>query len=201
MNVIGLTGVAGAGKSTVAQYLVEAHGYTRLSFAAPLKKMLRTLDPVLVTQPEFYSPPSTFKLSLALDFFGSEQKLKESKYGDEYRRLLQVLGTDCIRSIDPEFWIKAAEKSLTDPNGKYVFDDVRFPNEADLIKKYGEYGLWNVVRPGYEAVNGHSSEAHAGKMGENLHVVNDSSEEALRAQLDMMLEFAFSGERGPFASI
>lgn len=198
MNVIGLTGYAGAGKSTVANYLVEAHGYTRLSLAAPLKKMVLTLDPYVSSgfDDQFY------RVSEILDNHG---ETAAKVLFPEYRRLLQVLGTDCIRSIDPEFWIKAAENSLTDddgnPEGKYVFDDVRFPNEADLIKKYGEYGLWNVVRPGYEAVNGHSSEAHAGKMGENLHVINDYSLVELHSQLDMMLEFAFSGERDPFASI
>lgn len=36
---IGITGLAGAGKSTAAQFLVEEHGFTRLPFAGPLKKM------------------------------------------------------------------------------------------------------------------------------------------------------------------
>lgn len=37
--VIGLTGLAGAGKSTAAQFLVDAHDFTRMPFAAPLKRM------------------------------------------------------------------------------------------------------------------------------------------------------------------
>lgn len=36
---IGLTGLAGAGKSTAAQFLAVEHGFTRLSFAGPLKQM------------------------------------------------------------------------------------------------------------------------------------------------------------------
>jgi len=191
MNVIGLTGFAGSGKSTVAQYLVEEHGFTRLSFAAPLKKMLRTLDPVLVTQPEFYSPLDTFKLSLALDFFGSEQKLKESKYGDEYRRLLQVLGTDCIRAVDEDFWVNAAVAQMTDPDGKYVFDDVRFPNEAETIRGYGVRGLWNLMRPGYGAVNGHASEQHAGSMGEYIVLLNNSLEN-LHRQIARAVELGYA---------
>lgn len=176
MNVIGLTGYAGSGKSTVANYLVERHGFTRLSFAAPLKKMLRTLDP--------YMSKYGNRLS-EMDY--SETELKE--IFPEYRRLLQVLGTDCIRAVDEDFWVKAAVAQMTDPEGKYVFDDVRFPNEAEVIKGFDRVGLWNVVRPSFEAANGHASEQHAGQMGEKMHVINDLSVSELHAQIDHMVAF------------
>lgn len=185
MQVIGLTGYAGSGKSTVANYLVEAHGFTRLSFAAPLKKMLRTQDPIMGRPPVFWSSSmGDFKLSnlwyyaerTERDSEGevkAETWIKESPWGDEYRRLLQVLGTDCIRAVDADFWVKAAVAQMTDPDGKYVFDDVRFPNEAEVIKVYNDgWGLWNIEREGYAAVNGHASEAHAGKMGEAIFIHN-----------------------------
>ena len=97
MKLIGLTGFAGSGKSTVAQYLVEQHGFTRLSFAAPLKKMLRTLDPQIMAG----NGAAVRRLSDLWDAYeGKEQEVKNSAYGHEYRRLLQVLGTDCIRAVD-----------------------------------------------------------------------------------------------------
>lgn len=37
--IIGLTGLAGAGKSTAAQFLVAEHGFSRVPFAGPLKRM------------------------------------------------------------------------------------------------------------------------------------------------------------------
>lgn len=182
MKVIGLTGVAGAGKSTVAQYLVEQHGFTRLSFAAPLKKMLRTLDPYIAGE---------FRLSEAIRLMpvDTENQLKE--HFPEYRRLLQVLGTDCIRAVDPDFWVKAAVAQMTDPEGKYVFDDVRFPNEAEVIKSYEAEGLWNIYRHGYEAVNGHASEQHAGNMGEDFIITNDRTVEMLHSDIDSALAIAF----------
>lgn len=190
MQVIGLTGYAGSGKSTVANYLVEAHGFTRLSFAAPLKKMLRTLDPIVG------ATASGKPVRLEIAALGrTEQGLKESHYGDEYRRLLQVLGTDCIRAVDQDFWVNAAVKQMTDPDGKYVFDDVRFPNEADTIKHYNYWGLWNVTRPGYVAVNGHASEQHAGNMGEGLTIYNNHDEAYLQAEVShglMQVEVASS---------
>jgi hypothetical protein len=193
MQVLGLTGYAGAGKSTVANYLVEEHGFTRLSFAAPLKKMLRTLDPIVGTFAG-YSANSRRHLATPVslshvfaDNDGDELAVKAGPFGDEYRRLLQVLGTDCIRAVDEDFWVKAAINQMTDDNGKYVFDDCRFPNEAEVISEFNAFGLWNVTRPGYEAVNGHDSEKWAGNMGERIWLHNGLDIEGLHDQIDAAL--------------
>jgi hypothetical protein len=195
VNVVGLTGFAGSGKSTVANYLVEEHGYTRLSFAGPLKKMLRTLNPIMGDMPVAYHEDNVLRLSNVWglaerhiefwDYAGTaEQWIKESEYGDEYRRLLQVLGTDCIRAVDPEFWVKAAIAQMEDEDGKYVFDDCRFPNEAAVITVADPRSLWYVERPGIHPVNGHASEQHAGKMGEKVWLLNSMSTQELFDQVD-----------------
>jgi hypothetical protein len=192
MQVVGITGYAGSGKSTVANYLVEKHGFTRLSFAGPLKEMLRKLDPYLAPSPVAGfggdEPLSLSDLLAVMD----ENEIKASSAGKEYRRLLQVLGTDCIRSIDPDFWIKAAVAQMTDEDGRYVFDDVRFPNEADVIKEYNPWGLWNIYRPGYEAVNGHESEKYAGNMDEYQAIGNVTTLTYLQNNVDYALSLAFS---------
>ena len=180
MIVIGLTGKAGAGKSTVADYLVEKHGFTKLSFAGPLKKMLRTLDPII-----FNAGGGDCRLSELLQDY-TEADLKT--YYPEYRRLLQVLGTDCIRAEDEDFWVRAAMKQLTNLSGRYVFDDVRFPNEADSIlncSRRGNMALWNVWRPDHEPTTAdHSSEQHAGDMGETCRIWNGGPLEELHAKAD-----------------
>lgn len=200
MHVVGLTGYAGSGKSTAAQYLVERHGFTRLSFAAPLKKMLRTLNPYVAANPLPHMDSEPLRVN---DLFVTmtEQQIKESPAGDEYRRLLQVLGTDCIRAVDDDFWIKAVTAVIeaTDPEGKYVLDDVRFPNEAAVIKGYSPLGLWNIERAGYEAVNGHSSEQHAGNMGEKIFLLNYLDIEGLHDQIDAAVELAFQQVTEPQA--
>lgn len=185
MIVVGLTGKAGAGKGVVADHLVEAHGFTKLSFAGPLKKMLRTLDPIMGHVPGFDSIPVRLSDVLA-GYANDEAEVKASRYGAEYRRLLQVLGTDCIRAVDQGFWVRAAMQQLTDPNGKYVFDDARFPNEASAVYLQGRRpALWHVDRPGHDGGAGsHSSEQHAGRMGENLTLINDGTIEALHEAVD-----------------
>lgn len=187
-TVIGLTGYAGAGKSTVAEYLVNAHGFERVSFAAPLKKMLRTLDPIIGnTVTKTVSQSSVHPTHLS-ELAETENSIKAGPFGPEYRRLLQVLGTDCIRAVDEDFWVKAALKQMDNPEGKYVFDDVRFPNEAKVIQSLTPAGLWYVERPGVHAANGHSSEKHAGRMGETGRVQNPAYEfEFLHSQIDAEL--------------
>ena len=183
MTLIALTGYAESGKSTVANYLVKEHGFTRVSFAAPLKRMLRTLDPIL-------GGPLNVRVSEVLDHYKDETAVKASHHGPEYRRLLQVLGTDCVRAEQEDFWILAAERQMTDPNANYVFDDCRFPNEAEFIKERSPEGLWNISRPGFEAVNGHISEQHAGNMGETLFLTNDRTVEMLYTDIDAALSLA-----------
>jgi len=183
MTVIGLTGLAGAGKSTLAQIFVEDHGFTRLSFAGPLKKMLRTLDPIIGEQ---YG--ETVRLSEVFEVHSEDQLKRIPVWGDEYRRLMQVLGTECIRAEMDDFWTVLASNQVEVLDGKYVFDDVRFPNEAALVKYYNVDGLWNIYRPGVDTATAHASEQHAGKLGETLWLGNDGTLDKLRHSAAMALE-------------
>lgn len=191
MTVVGLTGLAGAGKSTVAKYLVETYDYNLVSFAGPLKKMMRTLDPYIgleyVRWYQFWKRPKMLRLSDLLAIM-SEAEIKTSRYGAEYRRLLQSLGTDCIRAVDPDFWVNAAVAQVADPHKNFVFDDVRFPNEAKAIKEMNPDGLWNVNRLGLSSVGGHISEQHAGHLGETIVLHNNTKIEELYASLDDLIK-------------
>lgn len=173
---IGITGLAGSGKSTVADHLVAEHGFTRMSFASPLKAMLRTLDPIL--EGSFSAVPE--RLSDIFGHYGdAEADVKASEYGVEYRRLLQVLGTDCIRAVDEDFWVRAALAQVT--ADRVVFDDVRFPNEAAAMDL-----LWNIRRPDLQTGT-HVSEQHAGRMGEHHVIHNNGTPEQLRRFVDKLV--------------
>lgn len=202
--LIGLTGLARSGKTTAAEYLVNKHGFTIVSMADPLKEMVRKLDPIIgyedITEPfgELVGA-NPLHLSQFLDDDGlfleeyPENWVKENF--PEYRRVLQRLGTDCLRSFDQDFWIKAFWETVAGlhyETDRIVVPDVRFPNEARAIKtdKLWEFpaerALAFVHRPGLER-GAHASEQHAGRMGETDVIANTGTLVELADQLDRLV--------------
>ena len=193
---MGVTGKARHGKDSIADRLVARHGFKRMNFAGPLKEVLAKMNPIIGF--DLYRPQSLIHLDTALKQYGGEDGVK--KLYPEYRRLLQQLGTEGIRSIDEEFWIKAAAKMINaEPNdARLVFTDCRLPNEAKAIQQAGMWGnyvlplpdptteLWTVHRdieplPGEQP---HVSEQHVGKMGEQVEIENNGTIFDLNAVVD-----------------
>lgn len=189
MEIIGLTGFARSGKDTAADFLVRDHGFIKRSFAAPLKQMLLTLNPIVGHRGwSIFFNRRDIRVQDLFTMYGDEDGIKASKYAKEYRRLLQVLGTDCIRKIDQDFWVKAAMKEikLLPSDSRVVFTDVRFPNEAGAVIDNGGFTA-QIHRPGVTRANGHSSERHVGKMNEDFVIDNSGSIIHLGSNLDHMI--------------
>lgn len=194
--IIGLTGYKQHGKSTVAQRLVDEHGFTRLSFAGPLKAMADRINPVVGIHAyqdgeDFIAEP--IHLDVAREQFPDEGDLKEEY--PLYRLFLQRLGTEGLREIDESFWVQLldAEVSKLYFNGgtRVVIDDVRFPNEADYFKSMSNFattGVWQVTRPGAGIPDDtHASEAHVGKLGETRHLKNAGTIDELNDLVDAVI--------------
>jgi hypothetical protein len=149
VTVIGLSGWARSGKDTVADYLVSSHGYTKVSFATPMREALYRLNPK-ITINEVQSTP----LRVGVDVYDWEGLKDRSP---DVRGLLQRFGTEVGREMFGEdFWINYALDSIPD-GAKAVIADVRYPNEADAIKKLGGKVI-RVQRNGVVAANEHLSE-------------------------------------------
>jgi ribose 1,5-bisphosphokinase PhnN len=120
MILIGMTGKAGAGKDTVADYLVREHGFVKLSFAGPLKAMLAAAG-----MPE------------PADRDAKEQPIPGFDFS--WRMAAQALGTEWGRKLDPDIWVKVMGLRLSnfDNNARVVLSDVRFENEARMIRALG----------------------------------------------------------------
>lgn len=189
MILIALTGQQRAGKDSVADRLVERHGFTKISFAAPLKRILRAQDPILGFHP--YEPGRLVRLSEALAN-ETEDVIKQTF--PEYRRLLEKLGTEGIRAIDDEFWVRAAIAEAEAIGGPCVFPDARFQNEVDAIRDAAGWELyaeaWHIVRPSLVGPVGelHASAALHGNLGEDREVVNDGSLDDLYSIVDAIVE-------------
>lgn len=163
--LVGLTGYAGVGKDEAAAGLVAA-GWTRQAFADPVRSMALAIDP-WVTCPTFsYSP---VRLSLLVDKRGWWYAKQEP----EVRRLLQAIGTDGVRAhLGADAWVRAFDLAR-DRRADTVAPDVRFPNEADYIRRHGGLVI-RIDRPGVGPVNGHASE-DIDAVGADATVVNDLS--------------------------
>ena len=148
MVIIGFTGPAGCGKDTAAMALVRTLGFTRLSFATPIKQ---ALDAMFGWHPGNWEDRE-WKETINLPFSHSP------------RRLAQTLGTEWGRNLDPDLWLKLMERQLHEVTKKgsvqwrgIVIPDVRFPNEATWIHSHGGQVI-DVTRILSDKVATHSSE-------------------------------------------
>lgn len=216
MIVVGLTGYKGSGKSAVAEALVKDHGFTEVTFAEPLKRMVGNLDPVVgyLADPddcecdECYGPmgDGAIRLSDLYNWGFDDEDIKMSRYGEEVRRLWERFGTEVMRAEDPNYWVRQAARTIEDLRlkgaTKIVVSDVRFPNEAEFIGAYTRIGdtaeLWNITRTDAmpeEGLPKHSSEAHVGQLGERVTIVNDFSFEELAETVTMAVEWLDQPDR------
>lgn len=174
---IGLTGFPGSGKNALADVLVAEHGFTSIAFADPIREALLGLDPIvdvekydrqMVLLP--YQP-----LSWLVENYGWDEAKRS--YPD-VRRLLQNMGTEAIRALDPDFWVRIAMQKATQADGPVVFTDTRFQNEVDSIRRQGGI-LVRVERPGFGPVNDHISESDLAHEKAELVVLNVGPEHEL----------------------
>ena len=175
VTVIGIAGWARSGKDTIADYLVENHGYTKVSFSTPMKEAMYRLNPRITVN----EIPNT-ALRIGVDVYGWEG-LKERS--PDIRGLLQRFGTEVGREMfDEDFWVDYALNSIPD-GGKAVIADVRYPNEADAIKALGGK-VYRVLRNGVGPANDHASEHALNDFEFDKTIRNDSTLEALYLQVD-----------------
>lgn len=174
--IIGLSGYARSGKDTVANFLVENHGFTRLSFAEPMREALLRLNPTITV-----AGVQGVVLSSVVKSLGWE-RLKE--LSPDVRGLLQRLGTEVGREMFGEnFWVDYLINKALDIKGSVVISDVRYLNEADSIKLMNGQ-IWRVNRPNVEAANSHPSEIEMDSFNNfDVVITNDTSLDELFLEL------------------
>jgi hypothetical protein len=134
MTIIGVTGLIGSGKDTIADYLTNFHEYRRESFASTLKDAVSSV--------------------FGWDRTMLEGRTKEAREWREQvdpwwaerlnmphltpRWVLQYWGTEvCRKAFHDDIWIASLENKLRTSKDNIVISDCRFPNEIASIRNAG----------------------------------------------------------------
>lgn len=141
MMLVGICGMEGSGKDSIANILIQEYGFTRISFASVLKDVVAALFDWERTLLEGLTPESR-----------AWREQVDSWWSDNLgipnftpRLALQRIGTDTIRNhFHPNIWLLAVERQLQ-KYPRVVISDCRFPNEIGLIQRLGGT-IWRVQR-------------------------------------------------------
>ena len=156
--LVGFVGLKRSGKDTAAQALVD-HGWTRMAFADPLKDMATKLRGVWVEVPEGVHLDAAVPVMrdssghggsfaqylYVVDALGMEAA---KDLVPDVRRLLQTLGTDCVRgTFGGTAWVDLMQDKVhhaLHDGASVVLTDVRFHEEFDLVQRLGGavIGVW-----------------------------------------------------------
>jgi hypothetical protein len=191
--LIGLAGKARSGKDTAAEYLRDTHGLATYALAGPLKQMLTSV--------------------FGEHFHTGDREAICPETGVSYRVMMQLLGTEWGRRVNPDIWVNLMLKQWADvqrvwpvqydtgmqvvlkPGGPavvlngMVVSDVRFDNEAEAILDAGGIVV-NIVRHqgGPIGLEGHASEAGVHPRLISHEVNNGGSLKDLHRHLDRVAE-------------
>ena len=163
--IVGISGKAQSGKDTVGAHLVSKHGFIRVASADALKRIAMR----------------TFNWDGAKDARG--------------RKFLQDLAT-AVRGYDPDFWInitlqeierqQKANNTYPLQERNFVITDVRYTNEADLLKKAGAV-LIRIEREGIVKFD-HESETQLDNYdGFNYLISNNGTIADLEERVDALI--------------
>jgi len=138
-NIVSISGNARCGKDTLGKNMVKLlkeQGFNSktISFANQLKE---SVDEFLVSK-------------LGISAFTEDDEEKKI-----IRPFLVCWGTEIMRSIDKQHWIKQLEKQLSH-DCIYIVTDARFVNELDWVKKNNGLSVF-LSRDGIEPANEYES--------------------------------------------
>ena len=197
--IIGFAGRAHSGKTELSK-ICEKYGFIRLYFALPLKQLIAdlidtTIDEVnklKTVNNEYILNENKIKLlsertNIDYDWLFN---ILNNKIFHNTRELLQFIGTDIIRTKNNKWHVEQI-KNMIQYDKNYVIDDVRFPNEVEMIKEIGGI-LFFIIRPNLEHVSNHISETSLKWQDFDNLIINDKNLEQLTFKWETFMQNGFT---------
>jgi len=177
LSIIGIIGKKGSGKTESSKVIIEKYKFRKISFADKLKEAASQIFDIPIQH--LYDP-----------------KMKETfdpRWGKTYREIMQLLGSEICRAIHKDTWNYHVEKEFKNKaNQNFVVDDVRFKNEAKLIKKYNGI-LIKIVRPTIISENDqHISETEQDEIEPDVLIMNNYTIKDLHRRVKEVVTSLFS---------
>lgn len=178
LKLIGVHGKARSGKDTIANHLVDEHGFVRTAFADPLKAASAVL----------------FGWPVDLAFSDEIKGYKSPLWDITGRTAFQRLGDAMKIGFGTDFWIKrwACEYARLKDKHSIVVADVRTNAEADMIRGLGGVILHLERRgAGLSGLEGmHSSEAGITfNRSTDLRIENNGTLSELEDEINRIVAF------------
>lgn len=159
MEIIAFTGKKSSGKTTALEVLEHYYSFNPQNFADPVK--VATGFVYGLKRPEVEDPVLK---ETVLDRW----PFKSPRY------LLQKVGTEMFRAEDEDVWIQFMKRNLSamPEEARVVIGDLRFPNEAAMVKEMGGI-IVRIEREGLESDDTHSSETLMDSIEADIVITND----------------------------
>jgi hypothetical protein len=132
--IIGLVGLIGSGKDTVADYLVNVHEFRRESFAGTLKDAVAAVFGWDRTLLEGRTKASREWREHVDTWWAARLNMPDLTP----RWVLQYWGTEVMRrGFHDDIWIASIENKIRNLQDNVVISDCRFPNEIASLRAAG----------------------------------------------------------------
>lgn len=183
--IIAITGYKQSGKDTIADYLIKQYGFSKKSFATPIKEAVKE---VFGWSEEHVN--------------GALKEVIDPEWGVSPRQMMQWVGTEAFQmyiqrdfplyseTIGRGLWVKklCRDIDIANTSKNIVIPDLRFYHEYEELRKYGVFIL-KVQRDNVDQNDVHLSEREIENIPVEVIIENNTTYEELYEGVDTCMKY------------